>query len=215
MLIFHIIAGSLVLLFGYMALFSPKGLRIHKLAGNIFFIAMIILSVTAGYLEIQFDEFPIMGVFSLYFVSTSWATVKRQSGKVGRFEICAFICITLVSITFYKWGWDIVNDVKELTGTLPLAGYFILGTFAAFAAILDLTMIIRGGTSGAHRIARHLWRMCMALLLALMSFLDQDIFPDVILGSGLLWSPLLILLLMMIYSLCRLPFSQWRNKQVL
>lgn len=211
MLIFHIIAGILVLLFGSMALIASKGLRLHKLAGNIFFISMVVLSLTTIYLEIQFDDFPIMGIFSLYFASTSWLTVKRQAGTTGAFEVCAFLCIAMVSITFYKWGWDIVYNGKVLEGTLPLAMYFILGSFAAFAAILDLNMIIRGGLVGAHRIARHLWRMCIALLLATMSFLSQDIFPEFIQNTGLLWSPIILLLLIIFFWLCRLPFSQWRK----
>ena len=213
MLIFHIIAGSLVLLFGSIALFAPKGLRLHKLAGNIFFTAMIILSLTVVYLELQLDEFPIMGIFSLYFASTSWVTVKRQAGKIGRFEFCAFLCITMVAITFYKWGWDIIYNEKALEGTLPIEMYFVLGSVATFAAILDLNMILRGGLVGSHRIARHLWRMCIALLLATMSFLAQDIFPEFIQNTGLPWSPVILLILMMIYWLCRLSFTQWSKFQ--
>ncbi|MFT5756853.1 MAG: hypothetical protein ACI9LM_001578 [Alteromonadaceae bacterium] len=210
MLIFHIITGSLVLFFGLVALFSSKGLRLHKSAGNIFFITMVLLSLTAAYLEFQLGDFPIMGIFSLYFASTSWVTVKRQAGKTGRFEFCAFLCITLVAITFYKWGWDIIYNGVALEGTLPIEGYFILGSIAAFAAVLDLNMIIRGGHGGSHRIARHLWRMCIALLLATMAFLDQDIFPENIMNSGLLWSPIILLLLMIIYWLCRLPFMYFK-----
>jgi len=127
MLIFHVIAGSLVLFFGYLALFASKGLRLHRQAGNIFFIAMIILSLSAAYLEVRLGDFPIMGVFSFYFTSTSWATVRRQTGKIGRFEFCSFVGITLVAVTFYKWGFDIVYNGKVLEGTLPLAGYFIFG----------------------------------------------------------------------------------------
>ncbi len=213
MLIFHIIAGSIVLFFGNMALLTAKGLSVHKFAGNVFFVAMIILSVSAAYLEIMLGELPIMGVLTLYFVSTSWAAVKRQAGKIGLFEYAAFFCISIVAVTFYKWGWDIMYNGKELEGTLPLEGYFILGSVAAFAAILDLAMIIRGGVTGSHRIARHLWRMCITLLMATMSFLDQDIFPDVILNTGLLWSPIILLFMMMLYWLCRLPINHWRKRR--
>jgi len=213
MLIFHVIAGSLVLFFGYLALFASKGLRLHRQAGNIFFIAMIILSLSAAYLEVRLGDFPIMGVFSFYFTSTSWATVRRQTGKIGRFEFCSFVGITLVAVTFYKWGFDIVYNGKVLEGTLPLAGYFIFGSVAAFAAILDLHMIVRKGLAGAHRIARHLWRMCMALLLASLSFLSQDIFPEFFEGTGLLWSPIVLLIIVVTYWLCRMPFSQWSKKR--
>jgi uncharacterized membrane protein len=214
MLIIHIIAGILVLLFGFIALSASKGLKLHKQAGSIFFIAMVVLALTAAYLEMQFDEFPIMGILSLYFASTSWATVKRPEGKIGKFEYCAFLTITAVAITFYKWGWEIVYNGQVLEGTLPIEGYFILGSFAAFAALMDLNMIVQGGHVGNHRIARHLWRMCISLLLALMAFLDQDIFPEFIHNTGLLWSPVIILLLMTVYWLGRLQFKQWSNVRV-
>jgi len=208
-LIIHIIAGSLVLLFGYFALLAPKGLRPHRLAGSVFVVTMIFSSLSAAYLEYQLGEFPIMGTLSLYFVITSWSIIKQEAGTVGAFEYGAFITIAAVAATFYKWGWDIVYNGKVLEGTLPLEGYFILGSFAAMAALLDLNMIIRKGLKGSHRIARHLWRMCFALLLPTLSFLDQDIFPDVIKGTLLLWSPIIVLILMMIFWLCRLSFTQW------
>lgn len=214
MLIFHIIAGSLVLFLGLIALFSTKGLRFHKLAGNIFFFTMVILSLTAAYLEYKLGDFPIMGIFSLYFASTAWVTVKRQAGKIGRFEIFSFICITIVAITFYKWGWDISYNGVELEGTLPIEGYFILGSVAAFAGVLDLNMILRGGYVGAHRISRHLWRMCFSLLLATLSFTAQDIFPDFVKGTDLLWSPVILLLFVMIYWLYRLAFTQWDKARI-
>ncbi len=209
MLIVHIFTGSLVLLFGLTALCSPKGASLHKLSGNIFFIVMVIASLSAAYLEFQLGDMPIMGILSLYFTYTSWVTIKRKEKKVGKLEYSGFLIITAIAITFYKWGWDIVYNGQKLEGTLPIEGYFIFGTFAAFAAILDLILIPRGGVTGAHRIARHLWRMCLALLMALLSFLDQDIFPEAIVSTGLLWAPVILLLMTMIYWLCRLPFNKW------
>jgi len=206
MLILHIIAGSLVLVFGLISLLAGKGLTLHRRAGNIFFFAMIALSLSTAYLEFQLGDFPIMGLLSLYFASTSWAAVKRQQGTVGYFEFCAFLTITAIAITFYKWGWDIAYNGQELEGTLPLELYFVWGSIAAFAAIMDLNMILRGGIGGVHRIARHLWRMCIALLMATMSFLSQDIFPESIANTGLLWLPIILLILMMFFWLCRLPF---------
>lgn len=211
MLFFHIISGSLVLIFGVIALLASKGRTLHKFSGNVFFAVMVILSITAAYLEIQLDEFPIMALLALYFTSSSWMVVKRQPAKIGLFEYIAFVGITLVSITFFKWGWDISEGKKVLEGTMPLAFYFVWGSFSAFAAILDFIMIVKGGVSGKHRLARHLWRMCIALLMSILSFLDQDIFPEFILQSGILWAPIVILFLTMFYWLSSFLFSHWRK----
>ena len=54
--------------------------------------------------------------------------------------------------------------------------YLFFGSIAALAAMLDFNMIARGGIEGAHRIARHLWRMCFAMTGAMASFFDQKRF---------------------------------------
>ncbi len=48
--------------------------------------------------------------------------------------------------------------------------YFIFGSIALLFAASDVRMVVRGGVSGAQRIARHLWRMSLALLFAMLSF---------------------------------------------
>jgi hypothetical protein len=66
-------------------------------------------------------------------------------------------------------------------------------------------MIARGGVSGAGRIARHLWRMCTALLIADFSFFlgQQQFFPALLRGSPVLLVPELVVLVLMIFWLIR------------
>ncbi|MEW6982478.1 hypothetical protein AAD001_07480 [Colwelliaceae bacterium 6471] len=208
MLILHIFAGGLVLLFGFAALCSPKGFKLHSMAGKVFFPSMVMVSLSAVYLDFRIGDIPIMGVLSLYFATTSWLAIKHQERETGIIEIFAFLIIAIISITFFKLGWDIMYGGQSLKGTLPIEFYFVWGGVAAFAALLDLNMIIRGGLAGSHRIARHLWRMCIALLMAVLSFLDQDIFPTLIKNSGVLWLLIILPTLLMFYWLCRLLFTR-------
>ena len=52
----------------------------------------------------------------------------------------------------------------------PAAAYFIFGSVALLSAVGDIRMLLRGGVFGAHRIPRHLWRMCFALFIAAVSY---------------------------------------------
>lgn len=57
--------------------------------------------------------------------------------------------------------------------------YFGSGFVALLAVVGDVRMIVRGGIFGAQRIARHVWRMCIALFVASGSFFlgQQQVFP--------------------------------------
>jgi hypothetical protein len=77
----------------------------------------------------------------------------------------------------------------------------------AFAAT---KLILRGGISGAQRITRHLWRMCVALFIAAASlFLGQpNVFPASVRGSFILFVPEVAVLGLMIFWLIRVRFTR-------
>jgi hypothetical protein len=62
-----------------------------------------------------------------------------------------------------------------------------------------------GGLTGAPRLKRHLWRMCLALWIATSSFFlgQAQVFPKAIRGSGVLTIPVLTVLVVMFYWLWR------------
>jgi hypothetical protein len=87
----------------------------------------------------------------------------------------------------------------------PPAPYFIFGAVALIAATGDVRMLVRGGISGAQRIARHLWRMCFALFIAAASvFLARpQLFPAILQKTGVLAFLSFLPLLLMIFWLIR------------
>src|SRR5262249_41178773 len=94
------------------------------------------------------------------------------------------------------------HRIKDL---MPAPGFFIFGTIALLFAISDMRMIARGSLVGAQRIARHLWRMCMALLIAALSFFpgQTKIFPASVRAMPIFYLPHLLLAGSMIYWLVR------------
>jgi hypothetical protein len=98
--------------------------------------------------------------------------------------------------------------------TSPPTPYWIAASFAAFVAVLDLKVLLQGGIAGAHRIARHLWRMCFALLFASSNFFlgQQKGMPVSIRGSKFLYVPEIIVLGLIIFWLLRALFIKTHQK---
>ena len=74
LLVLHITAGTLGILFGFVAIFFLKGSRRHRLAGNVFVISMLLLSSSGAYLG--FMKHQILKVKWAFSRSTWW----RQRG---------------------------------------------------------------------------------------------------------------------------------------
>ena len=204
-LIVHISAGSLGILSGFGALAVTKGEPMHRALGTVFFIAMLIMSGMGAVLAVFVPQRAtiVIGIFTFYLVATAWAAVKRPEGTIGRFEIAAFLVVLGSAVTLVVLGlMAAASPTGRLDGFPPFLHYIFAG-FATIAAVSDLRVISRGGISGGPRIARHLWRMCAALLLASFSFFmgQQKVMPLFMRGSPILFAPELIVLGAMIFWL--------------
>ncbi|MEP7044148.1 MAG: hypothetical protein ABI843_13875 [Dokdonella sp.] len=211
-LILHISGGAVGLVSGALALIARKGDRLHRIAGNVFFVSMLTMAsigaIVSPFLGKKLD--PLVGVFTFYLVATAWATVMRKPGSTGRFEIAAFLVAVGVVVSSLIFGLQAAASPTGSSGGSSPIGYAVLGTLVAFAAALDLKMILRGGTSGASRIARHLWRMCLALGIAAASFFlgQQQLFPASLRGSALLFLPEIAVLGCLFFWLVRVRFAK-------
>jgi uncharacterized membrane protein len=210
-LIVHISAGSLGILSGAAALSVRKGERLHRALGTVFFVSLLTMSAMGAYLAALIPQrgTAVVGLFTFYFVATAWMTVKRKEGSTGRFEVAAFVFALGAAAVLLIWGFLAVNSRTGLLDGIPPAPYFIAASFAAFVAALDLRMLMRGGISGAQRIARHLWRMCFALFFAASNFFigQQKVMPEFIRGSRILYLPEIAVLGLMIFWLLRVLFT--------
>ena len=225
----HIILGTVGLVAGAAALFSAKGANLHRKAGNVFFISMLIVSAIGTYIAYIKTDIPfstalftcLLGIFTFYLVATSWITVKRPAGKRGFAEIAALLYILATVVFSLTVGVDAaMNDTERKNGAPPMSVevfYFFAGS-AIFLALGDIVLIMRGGISGAQRIARHLWRMCMAFFIsAFILFMgNPQVFPLILQKAALfsvpvLSMPVLIILISMFYWLIKLMFTKSRK----
>jgi hypothetical protein len=173
-LLLHIAGGALGIISGAVALLARKGGRVHRIAGMVFLIAMLIMAAI-GAAASPFLPVPSMpnltaGVLTLYLVATGWVAVKRRDGRVGRFEqwgLGVAAGVVAAGISFILMA---VNSPTGTVGKTPPQAFSIFVIIGAIAAAGDLRMILRGGISAAGRISRHLWRLSAALTIASGSF---------------------------------------------
>ena len=205
----HIAAGTIGIVSGAAALAIRKGGRIHRLVGNVYFISMLIMA-TIGAVVSPFLPTPqwanvFMGALVCYLVATSWMTVRRQECSVGGFEYAAVAVALIVAVGAVVSGTLAIDMPNGVIGDLPYQVAYGFAPIWALVAVADIRLIRRGGVSGTQRLVRHLWRMCVALLIAAVSlFLGQaQVFPDVIRGTGLLYVPVIAVFGALIYWLLR------------
>ena len=204
----HVSCVTIGVISGLLAMFFSKGSSLHRIAGTIFFVAMLAAATSAGYLAafVHPNRGNLTGtLLTCYLVSTAWVAAKRREKKTGLFDWIALAFITAVGIAGYTWG----SQGGRVDG-YPVGFYFVFGTIALLFALADVRMLVRGGYAGAQRIGRHLFRMTLALLFTLMSGYpgQAKLFPPAWRETRLLWVPHVLVLgalLLAIYRNSRRP----------
>jgi hypothetical protein len=211
----HIAAGMASIPLGTIAVAVRKGGWLHARAGMGFFGSMLLLGVTAAILERFRMPEPgsmIPPLLVCYFVLTSWVTARRRDGTAGKFEMIA-CAVALGAAAVIAWT-AFEGGAATPIGRGPV---FVFAAVTLLAGLLDLNAILRAPLSVKQRIARHLWRMCVAFFIATGSFFlgQQDVLPAAVRGSPWLFAPAFAPLAVMLFWLVRLRFAKAiaRSKQ--
>ena len=173
--VLHVGSGFVALVSGSIAVCARKGRLLHRRAGNVFFAAMLVMAAFAAYLAVAepgqiFNVF--IATFAGYLVTTAWMTVRRAAGAVGGAERGALVVGLILFAPFGILAFQLAAGLPPMFKTgLPFKGAVLIAIYAftavlGIAALGDAKIVLAGGISGAPRIARHLWRMCLGLTMA-------------------------------------------------
>jgi len=210
-LVLHVCAGILGLLSGASAISFRKGSRRHRVAGNVFFISMLGLSVSGVYRAFMKHQMNNVfgGVLTFYLVATAWVTARRRDGETSLFDWGALLVAFAVGVVIVTYGFEAAKRPTHSIGGVPAGMFFFLGSVALLSAAGDVRMLVRGGLFGVHRIARHLWRMCFGLFIASGSLFlgQQQVFPALLRKTNVLFIPAILPLILMIFWLVRIRFT--------
>ena len=211
-LVFHICAGTIGLLSGAVGIAVRKGSRQHRVAGNVFFVSMLSLAVSAVYLSFMKHQISNVfgGTLTFYMVATAWLTARRREGGTGIFDYVALLVALAVGVCEVTYGSEAALSPTGLKDGYSPGVYFGSGFVALLAVTGDVRMIVRGGIFGAQRIARHVWRMCIALFVASGSFFlgQQQVFPAAVRNTPILPILTFLPIVIMIFWLLRVGLTK-------
>lgn len=208
----HIAAGTLSVLTGAAALLLRKGWKAHRTAGYVFVVSMVIMALTAAVVGMNDPGNAVAGTLTIYAVVTAWMAARRGDKQVGVFEIAAFVVAVACAIGGIASAFLIASGAREAENPYILTATVSISAVMALAALGDLSVVLRRGVSGAQRIARHLWRMCFGLLIAVGSFAAQgaEALPPAAPRAEVLFSSMILVLVVMLYWIVRVLFTGWR-----
>ena len=197
----HVVAGTLSFVAGLVALVAPKGGPLHRGAGRVFAVAMIVTAASGAWHALGISQAitVIAGVFTVYLVVTAYVAARVSLVGSGGFEIMSALFaagLAAVSIRLALEAQASIDGAKDGFGPGP---YFFFGGVAIVAAIGDVVTLLRRNRAAHHRIARHLWRMGFALYIAAGSLLDgpgATAFPEWLRGTSWLTAPVELIGLM-------------------
>ena len=220
--VIHIGGGTIGLTSGLLAAFARKGGSLHRKAGTVFVVSMSVMATFAIYLAIALSDYVnlFIGSFVLYLVATAWMTVRKTERTSGPFEKVALLVALGLCAPFGILTFQLMTGMApSIKSTVPFEGpvlvaIYIFTSVLALAAIGDARLVLRRGISGAPRIARHLWRMCLGLTLAAGSFFTNALprlLPPPVHVTPVFFLPQLLLLSFLVFWMIRVRLTDWRH----
>jgi hypothetical protein len=189
-----------------------KGSPAHGTAGTVFCGSMLCMAVSGSYLAYVKEQMGnmLVGLLTAYLVSTAWWTGKQRVPKVGLFDWGALTSALALGAVFIFNGARAaaaaaLAQAHESHDSDEAGTFYFFGGITLLAAVLDAYVIARGGVRGRQRIARHLWRMCVPMLIAIVSVVPRlhRLFPVLLSNTTVLYSPIIAVLVALIYFLTR------------
>src|SRR5215208_1956680 len=107
-LVVHVVAGTLALLAGYVALYSAKGARVHRKAGLVFVYAMVVMALVGALIAITRNKAAEGNVpvafLTMYLVITALTTVRPRAGESSRLDMGMMVLVVAIAVTFFTFG---------------------------------------------------------------------------------------------------------------
>ena len=221
--VLHVGGGTIGLALGLVAAFTRKGGYLHRKAGTVFVVSMLVMATFAAYLAVAVPDQIVnlfIGTFAFYLVATAWMTVRRAEDTTGITEKIALFVSLCLCAPFAILSLQLATGLTPMfKSAVPFKGPVLIAIYGftavlAIAVIGDAKLVLAGGISGAQRIARHLWRMCLGLTLAVGSFFTNAL-PRLLPGPyhvpPSFFFPQFLPLCLLIFWIIRVRFTGWRQ----
>lgn len=177
----HIIAGSLTLLSGLIAITSKKGQSIHRKSGQVFFWSMTvttILGLNAGIFRPNYQIFIPIAIISFYQAASGYRILfiktLHNGQKPAFFDWALTIGMLLTSLVFVFLGIEQLSS--DFFYSIVL---FSFSTIGIYCCAVDLFNYLKKPSNKYYWLFIHIFRMSHGFIAALTAFLvnNSKLFP--------------------------------------
>ena len=93
LLVLHVCGGLIGLVSGTLAMMFRKGSDRHRVSGNVFVIAMLVMGSTGTWLALMKHQInnAFGGAFTFYLIGTAWWTAKRKNQGNSKLDWIALL----------------------------------------------------------------------------------------------------------------------------
>jgi hypothetical protein len=177
----HIIAGSLSLISGVIAMTSKKGKPTHRLAGKVFFWSMATacaLGLNAGIFRSGYLIFIPIALISFYQVASGYRILYiknlHNSGQAAWIDWLLTIGMSITTLAFI--GWGVISLQTDIFLSIVL---FSFSTIGMYCCGVDLYHYVKKPTDKNYWLFIHIFRMSHGFIAALTAFLvnNSKLFP--------------------------------------
>ncbi len=211
----HFWIGCLALLAGFAALASRKGGAAHRSAGAVFALTMALLSLSGLWLSlargIVFTV--LLSALAFHCIATGWLAARGDGAPWRMLTRLSPIGSGLVTAGAVVGGSAAAaHPTSELSGLTP-AAFHMLAALGASLLIPDLRYAVHSRPEPRRRIARHLWRMGFAFVLAtgIFFFGNNHVLPEALRTPWLLAAPVIAVVAWALFYAVRIRFSARAN----
>lgn len=213
--VFHIFAGTLALLGGAVSFTVRKGSPLHKFAGQLFVVSMLVMALTGAGLAWQHNELQnlVAGLVTFYLVATAFLTVRPVKPSHN------YLDWSLMGYGVLTGGYAVFTAISHLNRGItsldgnPVQVMLFFGGITLVGTLFDLRFIRQGRLPHSWRLVRHVWRIGLAMLIATVSFFlgQSQVIPEPLRHWLALLTPVILVLVLTLYWLIRLG---WQGIQV-
>ena len=172
----HILAGSLTLISGVVAMTAQKGQPTHRLAGKIFFWSMAVttlLGLNAGIFKPELHIFIPIAIISFYQAATGYRILFIKTLQKGQkpqlVDWILTLGMLLTSSVFVVLG--VINLSTDLFFAIVL---FAFSTIGLYCCAVDLYNYIKKPSNKFYWLFIHIFRMSHGFIAALTAFFGKQ-----------------------------------------
>lgn len=208
----HFWIGCISIIAGFTAFAARKGNAVHRAAGVIFIVAMVLLTASGLWLsiarEILFTVF--LSAIAFHAVATGWAAAALEK-PFGRLTTKVSPALSGSIVLGAVYGdMRAAAAPSGMLNDLPPGAFYTVAGISFFIFVFDIVFVLAEDPAEQRRLTRHLWRMGFSFFLAtgIFFFGNNHVLPEMLRMPVFLSAPVIAVVLWTLFYTFSTRFSK-------